>query len=164
MKVERNSCTEFTEIARRRRRILQSTYVRKHVSHTSRACNIFGYARVHNAVSACICPCASASCTICNTSQAVAPGAKATTSKRNHGGQHQTHQNGQSAAFVSPALTVINQSRGSAMERRRPHLRSSGAWSVYNLVPDFVQTALRCTWSCVWHAASSLGLGPPPSE
>ena len=50
------------------------------------------------------------------------------------------------------------------MERRRPHLRSSGAWSVYNLVPDFVQTALRCTWSCVWHAASSLGLGSPPSE
>ena len=124
-------------------------------------------------MSAWICPCASASCTIRNTSQAVAPGAKATTSKRNHGGQHQTHQNGQSAAFVSSALTVINQSRGSAMERRRPHLRSSGAWegrsskwpmpAVYNLVWGFVQKALR-TWAYVVHAASSSALGPPPSE
>ena len=59
------------------------------------------------------------------------------------------------------------------MERRRQHLRSSGAWegrsskwpmpAVYNLVWGFVQKALR-TWAYVVHAASSSALGPRPSE
>ena len=66
----------------------------------------FGYARVHNAVSAWICPCASASCTIRNTSEAVAPGAKATRSKRYQLGQKRGPQNGTTGGKSKHIKTV----------------------------------------------------------